>query len=85
MRLPVNGNYHVQAKNVDGTWRGIRYRNGLHHATQLALWVAHTDKTDARVREIRGGHWHQVFACQRDGSYTGKRYPDADYGDGQGI
>lgn len=88
MRLPVNGDYHIQAKNADGTWRGIAYRRELHHATQLALWVARTDKTVARVREVRRGarvdHWHPVFLCQKDSTHTGKRYEDEDYGDGQG-
>lgn len=87
MRLPVNGDYHVQAKNADGTWRGIAYRKTLPHATQLALWVARTDKTEARVREldrgIRVDRWRPVFVCQKDGSYTG-RLAYEDYGDGQG-
>lgn len=88
MRLPVNGDFHVQAKNADGTWRGIAYRKTLPHATQLALWVARTDKTEARVREISRGvrvdRWRPVFVCQKDGTYTGRRDYEPDYGDGQG-
>lgn len=88
MRLPVNGDFHVQAKNADGTWRGIAYRQKLPHATQLAMWVARTDKTEARVREVYRGarvdRWRPVFVCQKDGSYKGDRDCDDDYGDGQG-
>jgi len=63
------------------TWVTVARGDDLERLTTKALKIAKQDRTDVRVRDYGKV---VVFTAYRDGAYSGRRAPDADFGDGEG-